>query len=213
MTQKSIDRTDTREPLIDALSAPLPRKCARHIIPGMFRGVRSDQRTVSGDAYMCKGFYTSVSSLSTQGSWGRDQRPQVPPPNPRPLPSSLLFRTLLFQIRAFGASRKSRTNRQAARLLNPCPTCIRCTCGDYFPDRTRVGRSLLYPFLFLRYKAFPRGRSSKGRSITAMGREPAIISESPLRPIRLSYELEEVGVDPTHRPLPRALGTKRHAPG
>lgn len=25
-------------------------------------------------------------------SWGRDQRPQVPPPDPHPLPSSLLFR-------------------------------------------------------------------------------------------------------------------------
>ena len=39
-----------------------------------------------------------------------------------------------------------------------------------------------------------RAGTLRGRSITAMGFEPVTIS-SPLRPIRLSFELEEVGVD------------------
>jgi hypothetical protein len=43
----------------------------------------------------------------------------------------------------------------------------------------RVRRSRFSVFFFNQNKAFPRGRSSKGRSITRMGREPAVVSERP----------------------------------
>ena len=43
----------------------------------------------------------------------------------------------------------------------------------------RVRRSRFSVFFFNQNKAFPRGRSSKGRSITLMGLEPAVISERP----------------------------------
>jgi len=98
-------------------------------------------------------YYTSVGSAISTCFWGRDRRGQFPRPNLRPLLASLSFRLFLPKSRAVPA--------------------------DALSNRMPVRRSLFSIFSFNKNKAFPRGRSSKGRSITLMGLEPAIVSERP----------------------------------
>jgi hypothetical protein len=52
-------------------------------------------------------------------------------------------------------------------------------------------------------------RSSRGGSITAMGFDPAVVSEPPGRPTRKSLELEEVGADAPIRPVRFVLDTAK----
>ena len=85
--------------------------------------------------------------------WVQDQRPQFPPPNSQPVPSSLFLS--LVPAKSGAAVADASCNRMPGWTI----TVIRS-----FPNRN---------------KAFPGGRSSKGRSKLGMGFEPATISERP----------------------------------
>ena len=102
---------------------------------------------------MNNGLCTSPRLSLLPPAWGRDEGLQFPPPNPHPLPSSLFLSLLPSKCRAAVAD----------------PSCNRMpgwtiTVVRSFPNRN---------------KAFPGGRSSKGRSKLGMGYEPATISERP----------------------------------
>jgi hypothetical protein len=69
-------------------------------IPGMFRCVESDRPPAPGYATMNNGLRTSPRLSLLPPTWGRDQGPQFPPPNPHPLPSSLFLSLLPSKSRA-----------------------------------------------------------------------------------------------------------------
>ena len=145
----------------------------------MFGADASDPALFFRYAIMGDGLFFSGCSSRIPSSWGRDQSPQFPPPIPHPLPSTLWFRSNTRSGRAYGSTRKTPTPGTPSQIDPLRPVDFITSHADKRSIRSRVGRSLRILIPFTKIKAFPRGRSSKGRSIRAMGFKPAILSERP----------------------------------
>ena len=98
-------------------------------------------------------YYTSFGSVIPTSSRTRGRRPCTSLPQLHPVAASLLYPRFLPKSRP--------------------------TLADAFSNRMPGRRSLFSVFFVNQNKAFPRGRSSKGRSIALMGLEPAVVSERP----------------------------------
>ena len=120
----------------------------------MFRCVASDRPPAPGYATMNNGLCTSPRLSLLPPAWGRDPGLQFLPPSP--VPFALLFSSHFFLP---SKSRAAVADHSCKRMPGWTITVFRS-----FPNRS---------------KAFPGGRSCKGRSKLGMGFEPATISERP----------------------------------
>ena len=145
----------------------------------MFGTDASDPALFLRYAIMGDGLFFSGCCSRFPCSWGRDQSPQFPPPSPHPLPSTLWFRSNSRSGRAYASSRKTLTSRSPSQFEPLRPVDFITSHADKRSIWSSVGRSLRTLIPFTKIKAFPRGRSSKGRSTIPMGFKPAIVSERP----------------------------------
>ena len=156
-------------------------------MPGMFRCVASDRPPVPGlrDDEQRRVHITSfVPAASHLGAGARSAVPAPKPPSPSLLPLSSHF------------------FRQRVVPLLPIFRVTGC----------RAGRSLL--FVRLPTETRPsQGADHPGPLEVRYGLRARHHIWPPLRPIRLSFELEEVGVDSAHWPSVGARGTRRQPPG
>ena len=167
---------------------PSVKELIRSVIPGMFRETESDGASATGIPLVGKGAWTSVGVAIAPGAWGRDQRPQFPPPNPHPLPSSLLFPllrkssvapadVLFYRMRVgrslflFGYAIRTRPSpgadrSRAARLYvwaSSPPSYLSALTTNPVESRTRRGRCRFGP---------PAARSCSGHTAATPGKVP-----------------------------------------
>ncbi len=154
------------------------------VVPGMFWEFARDPPSAIRETMVLKGLFTSPGFVTLPRlSWGRDQRPQVPPPDPRPLPSSLCSTSSITTFRTRLTSPTTGTCRPTSASRPLLPACTSLCPRASLVYRISGGRSLFvvscFPQCFPQYMACSRGRSSKGRSFILMGFEPAVVSERP----------------------------------